>query len=775
MANWIDPQPVVVSDAMRETVGGHPLVAEALVRRGVTTPAAARAFLDPNHYSPASAVELPDIDRAADRVWRGLAAGERIAVFGDFDVDGLTATALLVEALRRLSSTMGTQDIAHIHYRVPQRNQGHGINLLALDELLDQGTSLLITCDTGVDAFAAIERAAARGCEVVVTDHHDLPDDLPPALAVVNPKRLTADHPLRELPGVGVAYKLVEHLFQRSGVDSELQAALDLVALGIVADVATQVADVRYLLQRGLETLRATQRVGLRALLDQAELQPDGLTEGHIGYQIAPRLNALGRMGDSGQGLELLLTQDLARARILAAEMDGLNYQRRLVTSQVTQAALTQIERDSSLLDYQALVVAGHNWHPGVLGLVAGRLAEQFKRPAVVLSLTPEGVARGSARSVPGCDIHAALMGAANWLIRFGGHPRAAGLTLDPSNLEAFRKALSRSVDVVWDPAAASPGLQIDSYITLDQLSLELVSELERLAPFGLGNPRVQVATYDLHIVEDAVIGRNGEHRRLVVADEQGTQQTVLWWQSAGQVLPEGRFDLAYALRARDYRGEMQLQVEWLGARPRQSTTSISSVATRAVVDWREEVDPRKTLARLPETESVIWAEGEDPYVTGEVRSTDRLGLTPSPVLVIWTAPPGPDELTWAMQAVNPDRVYLFAFEPATARLRIFIERLTGMVKHDLRTRGGRVDTRRLAAALGHREVTVRAGLDWLATRGQLRIVETGEDTLTLEAGGEPSSDSEKAQSHLRRLLEETAAYRRHFRTAPTETLGISA
>jgi single-stranded-DNA-specific exonuclease len=400
---------------------------------------------------------------------------------------------------------------------------------------------------------------------------------LPPALAVVNPKRLTADHPLRELPGVGVAYKLVEHLFQRSGLDSELQAALDLVALGIVADVATQVADVRYLLQRGLETLRATQRVGLRALLDQAELQPDGLTEGHIGYQIAPRLNALGRMGDSGQGLELLLTQDLARARILAAEMDGLNYQRRLVTSQVTQAALTQIERDSSLLDYQALVVAGHNWHPGVLGLVAGRLAEQFKRPAVVLSLTPEGVSRGSARSVPGCDIHAALMGAAKWLIRFGGHPRAAGLTLDPSNLEAFRKALSRSVDVVWDPAAASPGLQIDSYVPLDQLSLELVSEFERLAPFGLGNLRVQVATYDLHIVEDAVIGRNGEHRRLVVADEQGTQQTVLWWQSAGQALPEGRFDLAYALRARDYRGEMQLQVEWLGARLRQSTTSISS------------------------------------------------------------------------------------------------------------------------------------------------------------------------------------------------------
>jgi single-stranded-DNA-specific exonuclease len=761
---------------MRETVGGHPLVAEVLVRRGFTMPAEARAFLDPNYYSPAPAVELPDMDRAVDRVWRGLAAGERIAVFGDFDVDGLTATALLVEALRSVSSSFETQEAAPIHYRIPQRNQGHGIDLISLDDLLDQGTSLLITCDTGVDAFDAIERAADRGCEVVVTDHHDLPNRLPSALAVVNPKRLAADHPLRELPGVGVAYKVVEHLFQRAGLDAEPKAALDLVALGIVADVATQVADVRYLLQRGLEILRETQRVGLRALLDQAELQPDGLTEGHIGYQIAPRLNALGRMGDSRQGVELLLTQDLARARILAAEMDGLNYQRRLVTSQVVEAALTQIERDPSLLDFQALVVLGQDWHPGVLGLVAGRLAEQFKRPAVVLSVTPEGVARGSARSVAGCDIHAALMGAADWLVRFGGHPRAAGLTLDPSNLAAFRRALSRSLDGVWDPAAASPGLQIDSYVPLNQLSLELVAELERLAPFGPGNPAVQLATYDLQIVEDSLIGRNGDHRRVVVADEQGVRQTVLWWQSAGLALPEGRFDLAYALRARDYRGETQLQMEWLDARPRESTASVTSGATREVVDWRGEADPLSALARLRDTGPVIWAEGEDPSVIREIRGSDRLGLTPSPVLAIWTAPPGPDELTWATQAVSPKIVYLFAFEPPTARLRVFVERLTGMVKHDLRVREGWVDTRRLAAALGHREITVRAGLNWLAARGQLRIIEeTDEGTLTLKAGGEVASDFEKAQSHLRGLLEETAAYRRHFRTAPTEALGISS
>jgi single-stranded-DNA-specific exonuclease len=649
------------------------------------------------------------------------------------------------------------------------------VDLTALDEVLDQGVTLLITCDTGVDAFAAIGRAATRGCEVIVTDHHDLPSDLPPALAVVNPKRLDSRHPLSELPGVGVAYKLVEHLFQQTDRAGGSEGKLDLVALGIVADVATQVADVRYLLQRGLVALRTTDRIGLRALVAQSELQPDGLTEEHIGYQLAPRLNASGRLGDANKGVELLLTQDIARARILAAEMDGLNYQRRLITSQVTQAVLAQIDRNPAMLDYRALVVAGHNWHPGVLGVVAGRLAEQFRRPAVVLSLTDEGTARGSARSVPGCDIHAALKGVSDLLVRYGGHPHAAGLTLDATNLESFRKALTRSVATVWDPDAASPGLQIDAYVSLDQLSLELVSELERLAPFGRGNPPVQLATCNVRIVEDTLIGRDGEHRRLVVADEQGTQQTVLWWQSAGHTLPEGWFDVAYALRARDYRGEPQLQVEWVDARPHESLTQ-PVPPTRVVVDWRAATDPRGALARLSESEAAIWIEGDDLESSQAIGGADRLGLNSSPTLVIWTAPAGPYELAQAMEVVNPVRVYIVGVEPATTELQAFLERLMGMIKHDLRVRGGQVDVRRLAAALGHREVTVQAGLEWLVARGQLRIVETSRDALMLQAGGvaQPSPASAHLGSRLRHLLAETAAYRRHFRSAPIEMLGVS-
>ncbi len=775
MVDWIDPTPIFVSNALRDAVGGHPLVAEMLVRRGITTPSAARAFLNPSYYTPSSPQDLPDLDLAVDRIWHALERGERIAVWGDFDVDGQTATALLVEALCQISSYLNDGRDLLLSYQVPLRNQGHGIDLHTLDELLNRGVTLLITCDTGVDALTAGEAATIRGCDMIVTDHHDLPQRLPPAVAVVNPRRLPLDHPLRHLPGVGVVYKLVEGLFERAGYQDKLAESLDLVALGIVADVVIQVGDVRYLLQRGLDVLKATKRPGLRALVDVAELHLAGMSEEHIAYQLAPRLNALGRLSDANRGVELLLTQDLVQARTLAAEVDGLNYQRRLIAKQVIQAALTQVENTPSLLDHRALVLAGQNWHVGVLGLVAARLAEQFQRPAVVLSLPPEGPARGSARSVPGCDIRSALEQTSALLLRFGGHPGAAGLMMDPANVQQFRKALSRAVTAVWDSNAAVPGLQVDAYIGLEDVSLDLVMQLERLAPFGPGNPPVQLATHDLRIVDEAVIGREAEHRRLVVADEGGTQQTVIWWRGADETLPEGRFDLAYSVRSQDYRGDMRVQLEWIAARLREPAIALVRRPSRMIVDWRDEANPRVLLDRLAEDAPIVWAEGMDPDTLKEIGGANRLDLTQSSVLVIWTAPAGPAELAQVMECVDPSVVYLIAVLPPAGGFRSFTERLAGMVKHDLRTRGGQMSLSRIAAVLGHREVTVRTGLEWLTARGMVHVVETDGENFTLCAGGEPSANIQDVEMRLRRLLDETSAYRRYFRSTPPVALRIAA
>jgi len=285
---WLDPVLVDVPDELHQAVGGHPLVAETLTRRGTRSREAAQGFLDPVRYAPASPSALPDMESAVARVRSAIRQREPICVWGDFDVDGQTSTALLVSALRDLGANVG--------YHIPNRqSEGHGIDLAALARVIDAGAKLIVTCDTGISAHEAVDYANLRGVDVVITDHHNLPPTLPNAYAVVNPKRLPDDHPLRELPGVGVAYKLIEAL----NGDTQLVAMpdlLDLVALGIVADVAQQVGDTRYLLQRGLERLRKTERLGLRAMIELAEIDPARITEEHIGFSLAPRLNALGRL-----------------------------------------------------------------------------------------------------------------------------------------------------------------------------------------------------------------------------------------------------------------------------------------------------------------------------------------------------------------------------------------------------------------------------------------------------------------------------------------------
>ena len=406
-------------EPLADLVGGHALVAQYLARKGITSVTGAERFLYAERYSPSSPAELPDIDRAVDRLVRAIRDRERILVWGDFDVDGQTSTALLYSALQRRG--------ANASYHVPNRfSEGHGIHLPALKHHLDSGVDLLLTCDTGVSAHDAVEYAASRRVDTIITDHHALPDSLPAAVAVVNPQRLAEGHPLRELPGVGVAYKLIEALYR----DDDASFLLDLVALGIVADVMVQVDDTRYLLQRGLEELRQNQRLGLKAILERAQIPAAELNEGHIGFAIAPRLNALGRLADANPAVELLTTNDWGRARALANTLEGLNAKRKFLSNQVYVSAIAQIEKEPWLLDYAALVLSQADWHSGVIGIVASRLVEEFGLPTVLIS-TPDETGRGSARSVAGVDITQRLGaggGSPHWLRRaqHGGRPQFA-------------------------------------------------------------------------------------------------------------------------------------------------------------------------------------------------------------------------------------------------------------------------------------------------------------------------------------------------------------
>jgi len=762
---WIEPHPVLVPQDLRECVGGHPLVAETLVRRGFIDVDTALGFLDPGHYHPAAATEIPNIIAASERIERAIELGEVICVWGDFDVDGQTSTTLLVSTLRELG--------AEVIYHIPVRDEeSHGINVPWLDRMIDAGADVIVTCDTGVSAHEAVAHARQRGVDVVITDHHDLSASLPDAHAVVNPKMLPKSHPLRELPGVGCAYKLAELLYERAGRAGENEQYLDLVALGIVADVAVQTGDTRYLLQRGLCALRKTERMGLRILMESVALNPDWLSEEHIGFVIAPRLNSLGRLADARTSVEFLTTNDPSRARILAAELEGLNARRRFLVQQVMEAVEAKIEQDPSLLRAAALVVSSSAWPAGVLGIVAGRLAERYGRPAVLIATPQDELGHGSARSVEGCNITAAFAAHEDMLVRYGGHPMAAGLTIEPERIPEFREALSRTVEEMMGCTRRQPSVAIDGYVSLSEMSLELVEQLERLAPFGAGNPGVTLACRELTVVDHAIVGAAAEHRKIVVEDKIGHQQAVLWWRGADSDLPTGRFDLAVMLRASDYRGQRDVQVEWVDARPVDQPEAVPLPAPRpmTVVDLRKAADPLAELRRLiAEDDLQVWSEARREQLSTCLK---RHELRPGSRLVIWTAPPGPGELKEALDRTRPETVYLFGVEPGTDSAKQFLSLLARLVKSVLGKEQGMVRVSELAAATAQREVTVRAGIDWLVARGHLVVIDEHKGILHLDTGGQFSSHRlESAETRLRVLLRETAAYRRYFRRADEDAV----
>jgi len=800
MKEWIEPKDVRVPQELQTAIGGHPLVAKTLARREFTELEAARAFLDPDCYRPAPPTDLPNMAEAADRLEKAIQQGETICVWGDFDVDGQTATTILVSTLKDLVVRQGSPQAvrqgsprgAAVRYHIPvRRTESHGLNLPVLKRLIAEGVHLLLTCDTGVTDHEVIAYAQAQGVDVVVTDHHDLPATLPKACAIVNPKMLPDAHPLRELPGVGCAYKVAEELYRRVGKPEAAAQYLDLVALGIVADVAVQTGDTRYLLQRGLEALRHTERLGLQVMMEVAELDPAWLSEEHISFVLAPRLNALGRLADANVAVELLTTDSLERARILATELEGLNAQRKLLCDQVFQAAQAQIERDPSLLEHSALVLSHPSWPAGVIGIVASRLAERYHRPTVLIATPPGELGQGSARSIEGVNIAAAIAAQQEMLVRFGGHPMAAGLTIDPEprpehvegpcpeyiegRVPEFRRALSRTVsEMLTTGERLRPSLQIDSYLSLADLSLDLVEDLERLAPFGPGNPPLTLVSKGLSLTSHTPVGRTGEHLQLIVEDEEGTAQRVIWWQGADWPLPEGRFDLAYVVRASNYRGQRDVQVEWVDARPIEEPRPDGFPKTRQVseiVDYRREPSPRQVLERLRAQEDVqIWSEAE---ARAEVAGQDRYELQSSKVLIIWTAPPGPVEWRTVLEKVAPETVYLFGIDPGLDHPEAFLRRLAGLTRYALNSHQGRVNVSTLAAATAQREATVRQGIAWLAARGHLVVLSEEGDVIQLAEGDQVVDPKgfQKPLGSLNALLEETAAYRAHFARAEEETL----
>jgi single-stranded-DNA-specific exonuclease len=532
----------------------------------------------------------------------------------------------------------------------------------------------------------------------------------------------------------------------------------------LIADVALLKGETRTLVQKGLRALRKTNRVGIKIMAELSGTNLETLTEETIGFTFAPRLNAMGRLSDANPTVDLLTTNDIARARVLATQIEGLNTQRKLLTSQVYEGAETLLREHPELLTEPAIVLSHPNWPGGVIGIVANRLVERYHKPAMLLTESEDGILRGSARSVEGLHITDAIASQKDLLIGFGGHPMAAGLAMQAAQLSAFRKGFGKAVErQLGSMTRQEPTLQIDAWLRLDEINLELATALEALAPFGAGNPSLTLATHNVKMKSVTTIGKAREHLKLRIEDENGNIQDILWWGGAGEELPdEGSvFDIAYSLRASTFRGERQVSLQFEEFKVDQASIE-PQPATLEIVDLRTQP---ATLDFQPST--LIWAEGAD-----KSKGRSRYELHQADEFAIYTAPPSPQELRAALDIVKPRRIDLIAVAPNAERADEFLARLAGLAKFVINQRGGKVTAQELAGVTGQREAAIKIGLEWLAAGGHISI-EGQDGAYELSRGNGTINQYLQKELYIavKGILAETAAYRAHFARASIESL----
>ena len=759
---WIEPEPINVPQDFKEAIGGHPLVAETLYRRGYRTIETAQAFLDPDCYHPTSADELPDAKQAYEILADIIAKKGRILVWGDFDVDGQTSTTVLVEGLRGLG--------ADVRFHIPVRGkESHGITTSVLQEYIDEGFDLLLTCDTGISEYDNIEMVRRAGIAAIVTDHHTVPDKLPPANAIVNPQRLPEGHPLRTLPGVGVAYKLIEGFYTYLGVPFNEGPFQELTALGIVADLAVQVADTRYILQRGLAHLRQTERLGLQTLYQNAELNPEYLTESHIGFQITPRMNAVGRIADANTMVEFLTTKDPGRARVIGMQIEALNNKRRFTTHQIERAAERMLQDSPDDRRAPAIVLHNPEWPGGVVGIVANHFTRRYFKPAILL--TGEDPIHGSARSVKGINVTEAIGTQAHLLNGYGGHPMAAGMSFPASAYPAFKKGLLEAVEIQAQKVDLTPEIEVHSRLSLSEITPDLNAEIQRLSPFGPGNPALNFAIEDLTLISATEVGQTGDHRQVIAADRGENQQKFIWWSGAEEPLPEATFDLICHLSQSDYKGLLQVSAEWVVFR--LSEQGLVEIKQRRydILDLRQEPDPISTLDRLlvEEGDSQIWGEG--PLPKG-INAMDRTKLSQGKTLIIWTIPPSQSVLDSVLLKVKPSKVILFGVLPVGDDEHALMNRVAGLVKYVINQKAGRTTIQELAGASAVTPRTLHTVLQIWEAMGELRIALDEDRALVSRSNQEPIPESIRIlREVLQDQLTEAGSFHRYYLQAALNSI----
>ncbi|MDF2679931.1 MAG: hypothetical protein K0R47_1121 [Brevibacillus sp.] len=638
-----------------------PLVSKLLVIRGIDSPQKARDFLQAGpelFYDP---FLLDGMEQSVHRIKQAIEKKEPICIYGDYDADGVSSTSFMVHLLRQMGAVFD--------YYIPNRfTEGYGLHKDALAHLHQSGYKLMITVDTGISAVEQVEFANQLGLEVIVTDHHEPPAVIPEAFAVINPKKPGCSYPFDMLAGVGVAFKLGHALLG----EAPLHLA-DLAALGTIADLVPLVDENRILARAGLKRLNQTRNMGLQALIRVCGLADTELSAGHVGFALGPRLNASGRLETAESAVKLLTTDDHDEAEKCAQALDDLNRERQELVQTMTEEAIQMVHAQYPPEEHKVLVVAKEGWNVGVVGIVASRLVETFYRPTIVLGIDPvKGTAKGSARSIAGYDMYEALTACKEWLPHYGGHTMAAGMTLPTENLDPLRQKLNELASEWLSAEDFTPLTKVDVSMDIQEVSLDAAEQLERLSPYGMGNPTPLVMLEDVETSGMRIIGRDDNHLKCSL-QKSGTTVDAIgfnWAHVTKKVTPKAKFRVL---------GELSVN-EWNGNRKPQLTIRDLSVPHQQVFDWRgsrDKWDKWLQLAAEPDSRTILFREESYEFLTSKasaehVKSFVFVGAgeksEPLPLLqnvVLYDLPKRRTELQAILSQVSQaERIYCLFGDP---------------------------------------------------------------------------------------------------------------
>lgn len=660
---WQSPEAdPLLSGELARRLSVSSLLASLLVSRGITEPEEALAFMHggaEGHHDP---FLLKGMSTAVPRIQKALEDGEHILVYGDYDADGVSSTSLMIHLLRHLGASF---DIY-----IPHRsNEGYGLHNHALDWAVQQGVTLVITVDTGISAVSQIAYANELGMDVIVTDHHEPPEILPGAYALINPKLPDCPYPFKGLAGVGVAYKLAQALLG----DKVPEAWTEIVAIGTIADLMPLLGENRDLVRRGLRSMRRTHYPGIRALLEVSAVPVERVGAINVAFALAPRINASGRLDHAGRAVALLTTDDPDEAERLAHELDMLNKERQMVVDRIVNEAAAVLEdriRDRGLPN--VIVLAGEGWNVGVVGIVASKLLERYYRPVIILDIHPEtGMCKGSARSIPGLDIYAALTSCADIMDHYGGHPAAAGMSLHRDNLDAFAEALEEFASGVLREEHFVPVTPADGEYELADLSLKAAEELELLAPYGMNNPLPKFIVRGAVVQETRTMGQGNRHLKLVLRQGSVMTDAVAFGKGElAELLPPGtEIDILAELSVNEWNGSRKVQLmvqdlsvpqpqlfDFRGSRDMPSRIELCRKVLLPPVSGLQSAAAVVRKSRLPERNLPEWQGMSfwvyDGYngivpVDSETGAQDR---SPASLLCVLDMPESPEQLDALLQ-----------------------------------------------------------------------------------------------------------------------------